>query len=502
MNATQALDALRDRFRRVAALQASIGVLGWDRSTLMPKGGAEARAEQMATLSVLAHELMSESIVGDWLALAENGSSGLDPWQAANLREMRRLWTLARAVPADLVDATERANAACEMRWRDAREQGDFGAVASELDQVVLRAREVANARGAVLGLGAYDALLDEHDEGLRDDAVEKLFDRLTQVLPPLLERILEADALRARPLALEGPFPVPSQRKLAERLMRILGFDFAHGRLDTSHHPFTGGVPEDVRITTRWDEADFASGLMAVLHETGHALYELGLPKAWRNQPVGRSCGMTIHESQSLLIEMQACRTQAFVRFLAPVLRQEFETDGPAWDAANLLRHYRRVERSFIRVDADEVTYPLHVILRHRLERALIAGSLAVRDLPEAWNASLEELLGIRPSSDREGCLQDIHWYSGAFGYFPTYTLGALTAAQLFETALAGHPELPTEIAEGRFETLLRWLRTHVHGLGRLYDSVELTSRACGRPLDTGAFERHLEQRYLAEAG
>jgi carboxypeptidase Taq len=280
---------------------------------------------------------------------------------------------------------------------------------------------------------------------------------------------------------------------------MRVLGFDFEHGRLDISLHPFCGGVPDDVRITTRYNEDDFTQAVMAVIHETGHALYERGLPPAWRHQPVGQARGMSLHESQSLLMEMQASRSRQFIAFVAPLAREAVGGNGPAWDEGNLYRLYTRVKPDFIRVDADEVTYPAHVILRYRLERALIAGDMAVDDLPAAWNAGMKELLGIVPPSDREGCLQDIHWYDGAWGYFPTYTLGAMTAAQLFDAACRANPQIPTSIGRGDFVPLLAWLREHVHGHGARLSNRELLTRATGRPLDPAVFKRHLETRYLS---
>jgi carboxypeptidase Taq len=257
--------------------------------------------------------------------------------------------------------------------------------------------------------------------------------------------------------------------------------------------------VPDDVRITTRYDERDFMSGLLGVLHETGHALYELALPKQWRYQPVGQARGMSTHESQSLLVEMQACRSREFLSFLAPAAKQAFGGEGPAWEAENLERIATRVARSLIRVDADEVTYPLHVILRYRLERALIAGDLALADLPGAWNDGMESLVGVRPPDDRDGCLQDIHWPGGAFGYFPTYTLGAMTAAQLFASAVAADPSITACLAHGDFGPLRRWLGEHVHAQGSRLSPRDLLVAATGKALDPSVFRAHLERRYLA---
>jgi len=282
--------------------------------------------------------------------------------------------------------------------------------------------------------------------------------------------------------------------------MMGKMGFDFHYGRLDISRHPFMSGTPDDARITTRYDEADFMRSLMGVLHETGHALYELGLPKGWRNQPVGRPRSAGVHESQSLIMEMQACRSKGFIAYLAPIAARTFGRAGEnGWDGATLWNAMMRVQPSFIRVDADEVTYPAHVILRYRLEKALVGGELEIADLPSAWNNGMRELLGITPPSDRLGCLQDIHWYAGAFGYFPSYTLGAMMAAQLFDAARRSTPALEASLAEGNFTPLREWLRAHVHGLASRYTSAELLRRATGRPLDAGIFKTHLRNRYLS---
>jgi carboxypeptidase Taq len=289
-------------------------------------------------------------------------------------------------------------------------------------------------------------------------------------------------------------------QRALGLKLMEAVGFDFTRGRLDISLHPFCGGATDDVRITTRYDAADFGRALMGVLHETGHALYEQGRPAGWRHQPVGAARGMSLHESQSLIVEMQACRSRQFFTYLAPLLREAFGRSGPEWSPENLHALNTRVAPGFIRVDADEATYPAHILLRYRLETAMIAGDLAVTDLPGAFNDGMRELLGLAVPDDRVGCLQDIHWPSGAFGYFPTYTLGALAAAQLFRAARTAEPALPGCLAQGDFAPLRGWLRAHVHEVGSLLGTDDLLTRATGAPLGTAAFRAHLETRYLGD--
>jgi carboxypeptidase Taq len=489
---------LEARFARLGALEDATAMLQWDSATLMPVGGAASRAEQLATLKVVCHEILVDPAMADILAGAE-AQHELDQWQRANLAEMRRLFRHATAVPSELVAALSRACSACELRWREARPAGDFAAVLPDLRRVLELVREVAEAKAAALGTAPYEALLDQYEPGGSTAAIDALFDELAAMLPGLIARALEHQARRPAPLAPPGPFPIEAQRQLGVQLMERLGFDFQHGRLDVSLHPFCGGTPDDVRLTTRYEEADFGRALMGVLHETGHALYERGLPEAWRRQPVGHARGMSLHESQSLLIEMQACRSREFIEFAAPLLRKAFHGRGPVWEAENLYRLNTRVQRSLIRVDADEVTYPAHVILRYRLERAMVAGDLAPEDLPGAWNEAMRELVGAVPANDREGCLQDIHWYDGAWGYFPTYTLGAMTAAQLFDAAKRADPRILPGIARGDFAPLLAWLREHVHQKGSRYPMTEIIREATGRALDAGTYERHLETRYVS---
>ncbi|MBE7210260.1 MAG: carboxypeptidase M32 [Gluconacetobacter diazotrophicus] len=487
---------LERRFARLQHLDDALGILGWDKETTMPLGAAEARGEQIATLSVMRHELICASEVADWLDEAD-GDAGLDRMQAANLREMRRDRAHAAGVPAELVEAASRASTRCEVAWRRARAESDFASLLPTLGEVLDTQRTVAQAKGEALGLAPYDALLDQYDPGLRAAAVEPVFGQLERELPELLGAVLERQRGMASPPPFRGPFPVAEQRALGEELMRALGFDATRGRLDVSTHPFCGGATDDVRITTRYDEADFSSALMGVLHETGHALYEQNRPRALIAQPAGRARGMAMHESQSLLVEMQACRSEPFLRWLAGRLERRFGAQ-PAFAPDALVAHYRTVRPGLIRVDADEVTYPAHIMLRFRLERAMIAGNLALPDLPAAFGDGMRTLLGVEVPDDRHGCLQDIHWPGGAWGYFPTYTLGAIMAAQLFGAAVAHDPAVVAELADGRFGTLTTWLRRAIHERGSTASSGEILRDATGSDLDAGAFLSHLRSRYL----
>lgn len=495
-----AYDRLSARFARIATINEAASILGWDSEVIMPPGAGAARADQTAVLSGLAHGMLVEPAVADDLAAAE-AAPPADPWHQANLRLMRKAHTRAVALPADLVEAIARANSLCEQTWRDARRQSDFAAVRPLLTEVFDRARDAAQALSAALSLAPYDALMDDFQPGVTAADVEPVFARYTAFLADALPRAEAHQARHPAPRPLQGRFPEADQARFCRALAERMGLDFRQARLDSSAHPFSGGTPTDQRITTRYDEADPAQALYAVIHETGHAMYESGLPAAWRRQPVGSAAGMAAHESQSLIAEMQAARSDAFLTWLAPALHAAFGGDPAVWTPGNLAALWRRVERSLIRVEADEMTYPAHVALRFSLERALLAGDLAVVDLPGAWNDGMRARLGIVPPDDARGCLQDIHWYAGLIGYFPSYTLGAMAAAQLMAAVRRDVPDLDQALARGDFAPLYGWLRPRVHAQGARLGLNELLTQATGKPLDSADFEAHLTRRYLADA-
>ncbi|UQA56385.1 carboxypeptidase M32 [Polyangium aurulentum] len=489
-----AYDRLKARFARIATLGEAQSMLSWDASAMMPPGGAEARGEQLATLAGLQHELLTAKEVAD--DLAEASAEG--EWEGANLLLMRRAHARATALPTALVEASTRANTACETVWRKAKAKADFAMVAPYLEEVVRLQRQTAAALSVALGMSPYDALMDGFQRGVTAADVEPVFAAYEAFLVDALPRAEAVQAARPSPVRPEGPFPVPAQRALCRRLSERIGLDYTHARLDESLHPFCGGTPTDVRITTLYKEDDFARALLGVLHETGHALYEHGLPRAFARQPVGEQAGMAAHESQSLIVEMQACRTDAFLSFLGPELHKAFGGDPAPYTPENLGRLWRCVKRSFTRVDADEMTYPAHVILRFRLERALIEGKLEVSGLPAAWNEGMRALLGIVPPDDARGCLQDIHWHDGAYGYFPSYTLGAMAAAQLMKAARRDVPGLDEGLSRGDMRPLAGWLREKVHAQGARLGFQDMLRAATGKPLDPGDFMEHLRGRYL----
>ena len=494
-----AYDRLTRNFTRIATIGEAGAMLGWDAAAMMPPGGAGVRGDQLAVLAGLAHGLLVAPEMAADLAAAEATGVAPDPWDAENLRLMRHAHTRATALPADLVEAQARANAACEKIWREARQKSDFSLVRPALAEVLRLVREQAAALAPALRLSPYDALMDGYQRGIGTADVAPIFANYEVFLRAALPRVEELQARQPAPLRPAGPFPADAQEKLCRMLSERAGLDYRHARLDRSAHPFCGGTSSDVRLTTRYNEADFAQALLGVLHETGHALYERGLPEAFRRQPVGEAAGMAVHESQSLIIEMQSCRSDAYLAWLGPQLHASFGGDPAPYAPANLGRLWRHVERGFIRVDADEMTYPAHVILRFRLEQALISGDLNVADLPGAWNDGFYALLGLTPPDDAQGCLQDIHWYDGGFGYFPSYSLGAMAAAQLMAAARRAVPGLDNALGDGDHAKLLGWLRATVHGQGSLLGFNDLLRTATGKPLDPSDFEAHLTARYLS---
>ncbi|CBL47154.1 putative carboxypeptidase [gamma proteobacterium HdN1] len=475
-------------------------ICGWDQSAMMPTGGNEARAEALASLDVLIHNRLTEPSVADWIATASD--EPLTPEQRANLREFRRQWQNASLIPPELVEAHSLANSHCEHAWRSQRPANDWAGFAVNLSAVVANTREIAKIRADALGVSPYNALLALYEPGASTTQLDTLFADLRQWLPSLIQRVAERQSVAEQQkgsaiLIPQGPFPIEQQKQLGLEVMQLLGFNFDRGRLDVSAHPFCGGVPSDVRITTRYDEQDFTRSLMGVIHETGHARYEQNLPYAWRDQAVFQGRSMGIHESQSLFFEMQLARHPAFLALLTPLLNTHFGAQ-PAFAAQNLQRLYTRVQPSLIRVDADEVTYPAHIILRYEIERALIEGDAEVEDIPALWDQKMQEWLGLSTQGDyTNGCMQDIHWPSGAFGYFPSYTLGAMYAAQFRFAIEAEYGDLGTLVERAQLPTVFSWLRKFIWQQGSLLETDELVKNATGSTLNARWFRQHLEQRY-----
>ncbi|MER1978457.1 carboxypeptidase M32 [Pseudocitrobacter faecalis] len=482
-------------FQRLSRFSHLSAIAGWDMFTMMPPGGSNARSEALAELGVLQHQILTDKQVGEWLRNAEQ--EDLNDLEQANLREMARHYQQAALLPESLVEAKSLAGSRCEHAWRTQRPNNDWQGFAENLKDVVKLSREEARIRAQAKGCSPYDALLDIFEPDMTSARLDVLFGDLKSWLPGLLTSAVEKQASKTL-IAPQGPFPVENQRQLGLEAMKRLGFDFNAGRLDVSAHPFCGGVPEDVRITTRYNEHDLLSALFGVIHETGHARYEQNLPRNWLGQPVSHARSTAIHESQSLFFEMQLARSDAFLQHLLPAVVEQFGTQ-PAFEASNFVAWNQRVKPGFIRIDADEVSYPAHVILRYEIERALIDGEIDVDDIPALWDEKMRHWLGLSTEGNyRDGCMQDIHWTDGGFGYFPSYTLGAMYAAQLMHAARNAMPDLESRIASGDFSTLFEWLRQNIWQHGSRFATSQLIQQATGEDLNSRYFREHLTARYL----
>ena len=482
--------------KKISRLEHLEAICGWDQASMMPEGGNQARSEALAELAVIKHELSTAPQLSEWFGQAEGEQ--LEAEELTSLHEMKRSWQQANILPTDLVEQKSLACSKCEHAWRTQREKNDWQGFSENLKEVVELARQEAQIRAEATGLSRYDALLDLYEPGMTTTELDELFSEVKSWLPELIQQIMDRQSqdVTIQPV---GPFPVEQQQDLSRALMTKLGFDFNHGRLDKSVHPFCGGVPTDVRITTRYDEADFTSALMGVIHETGHARYEQGLPEKWAGLPVGKARSMGVHESQSLFFEMQLSRSELFIEILAPLAAETFQrNDDPALSAENLTMLNTRVKPGYIRVDADEATYPAHVILRYEIERDLVEGKIEVEDIPELWDKKMSEYLGISTKSNfADGCMQDIHWTFGAFGYFPSYTLGAMYAAQ-FMAAINKEMNVENLVRERNLQPIFNWLDRHVWKRASTASTDQIMIDSTGERLNAKYFKQHLEQRYL----
>ncbi len=483
------LDAI---WAEIADIEHAEAVLGWDEQVNLPPAAAAGRGDQIATLEGLVHARLTSPELADLLARAE-AHPDLSGARRAWLRAARRRQERAVRIPADLVLEMSRAASAGFAVWQAARQAEAFPRYAPALARNLALARAYADALG---GPDRYAALLGVHEPDVDLGRVEQVFAELRAALVPLVDRVLAAPPLSRA--AFDQPVETGRQLAVGRDAVTAFGYDWARGREDLSAHPFSVSFgPEDCRITTRVDRDDFAAAFFATLHEAGHAIYEQGLPAAWGRSPLGQACSTAVHESQSRLWENIVGRSLPFWEFFAPRLAAEIPEAFGGFGAEDLFRAANVVRRSPIRVEADELTYNLHVLLRFELERALLADDLPVDELPSAWNAGMERLVGIRPESDREGVLQDVHWSQGAFGYFPTYTLGTVLAAQWLEVADRGSPDLWAQVRAGDFSGLLGFLRREIHGRAATVTPDELVRAVTGGPLDCGPYLRYLREKY-----
>jgi len=503
---------------RIHKLETVAQLLGWDEQVNLPSGSAQLRAEQHAVLAETIHAAASNPKLGELIAKLSTAREGaiLGEEERLVVREAQRDYERATRLPVEFVRAKAAQSSVGFHAWAKARAEDDFASYAPVLERNLELAREEAAYLGwdggdqcvsaggdRCVSAGesrAYDYMIDKHDPGLSAAVIEGLFGELRAGLVPLAREIAENDDGRAKAVRarLRG-FPINAQREFLGEVTRRLGFDYERGRIDVSLHPFCAGTGADIRMTTRFNEDEPLDSLFSAIHETGHGLYEQGLPLAHHATALGKAAGMGVHESQSRLWENQVGRSRAFWAFFEPRFREKFEEPLRGISSEELYLAINAVEPTLIRVDADEVTYNLHIILRFEIERQLFSGALKMRDLPEAWRALSRELLGLEPKSDREGVLQDVHWSDGAFGYFPSYCLGNMIAAQLWEAVQAEEPELEADFASGDFGRLLGWLRKNVHAAGKRYDALELTQRVTGKPLSSAPLLRYLRERYVS---
>ena len=493
---TPAYTELQQRQQRLHHLTHLQAIAEWDQSANMPAKGSEARSLAVAEMGGLLHQLSTEPVLKTLLAQAEQEDLSSD--ERANLREIKRAWSASNALPQRLVEAKSLASSRCEHAWRSQRPANDWAGHLPNLREVVALAREEAVCLSEATGLSRYDALMDLYEPGMRSAEVDRVFGDLRTWLPDLIKTV---QAKQAQETVLEpvGPFPKAAQRALGLDAMRLMGFDFDAGRLDESAHPFCGGVPEDVRMTTRYREDNFIPSLMGTIHETGHGRYEQNRPRDWITQPLSQARSMGLHESQSLSFEMQLGSHPAFAKLLSPLVIKHLG-DQPAFAPQNLNRLLTRVHTGLIRVDADEVTYPAHVILRYEIERALMEGEIECEDIPALWDAKMMELLGQDTRGNfKDGCMQDVHWGSGSFGYFPCYTLGAMYAAQWFAAMRRATPTLDAQIEAGQLQPVFDWLQSNIWSQGSRWETPELVRRASGEALNPAHFKAHLQARYLA---
>ena len=503
MTSRDSLSQLRARLAVIADLSQAQAVLSWDENVYLPPAAAPARGQQLATLSRLIHEHATDPALGELLAASgtgDEGAEGESSEDGALVRVARRDFEQATKLPADLVEALTKARSAAQAAWVGARSASDFSAFAPHLQGLL----DLSLRQAELLGYDAhpYDALHDLYEQGSTVERLRGVFSKLRDATVPLVRDLTEHRE-RVRDDVLHQAFPEPEQEAFAVGVIKAFGYDFARGRLDRTVHPFATNFSRyDVRITTRYDPNFLNPALFGTLHEAGHALYEQGVSSRYDRSPLGGGVSLGVHESQSRLWENLVGRSLGFWRWAYPTLQQAFPQQLEEVPLETFYAAVNRVEPSLIRVEADEVTYNLHVMVRFELELALLEGSLRVADLPEAWNAKYQEYLGVTPPNDAQGCLQDIHWSLGMFGYFPTYTLGNLMSVQLFEAAKEALPTLETDTEQGNFSGLLGWLRENVHEHGARYKPADLLRQATGSDLSAEPYVAYLNNKFRALYG
>ena len=487
-------DELLERLKDIDLVNQIGGLLGWDQEVLMPPKAAKLRAEQLSWISRTGHEKLTDSRIGELLEILEQDDN-LNEIQKGNIRLARDSYNKATKLPTDFVAEMAMHKSKSQISWTEARAKNDFSIFRDDLAKMVEMSRQKADYLG--FKEVRYDALLDLYESGLTVSKVDPLFAGLRENVAPLVKQVIENGKKPEMSWVHENNWSKEGQEKLSQSISESIGFDFKAGRRDASTHPFCGGPnPDDVRWTTRYDESDPFGSLYGSLHETGHGLYEQGRPRNLDFQPAGSANGLGVHESQSRLWENQVGRSKEFCEWALPMWKKYFPEQMKNISTDELWRSVNFVEPSLIRVEADEATYNLHIMIRYEIEKKLIAGEIEVDDLPDVWDDMYEEYLGIRAPNRTLGVLQDIHWSFGAFGYFPTYTLGNLYSAQLLTAAKKDLPDYDEDIRTGNFTPLLEWMRRNVHSRGSIITPAELVEEATGRPPSPNDFVEYLKQK------
>jgi len=490
------------KLKEVSVLGGISGLLGWDEMVMLPPGAVECRGQQKEALAGVMFDKRTDAELGRLLAevkaAIDAGQSGLSPYECATIRDAHKDFVRTTAIPKDLAQAMAKLEIEAYVAWVQAREQSDFSKFAPYLQQWVDLNKQ--KAKHIDPKSDPYDVLLDDYEKGMTSKRLDEIFAQVRQGLMPLIQAIKAKGAASIDDSIVKGEFDVDKQAALCKQVALDIGFSLEKGRLDVSVHPFTGGAHStDVRMTTRFKPDNVMEGLTGAIHETGHALYEQGRNLDYDGLPVNQALSMGVHESQSLLWERMVALSPPFATYLLPRLKEAFPgkfdkaTPDMLFRAANVVQ-----DPSYIRVESDEVTYPMHVILRYEIERGLISGAIQVNDVPKIWNEKMQQYLGVTPPTEAKGCLQDVHWGAGLFGYFPTYTLGAIYACQIYAKAQQDIPGLSERIEKGQFAELKSWLNKNVHELGSLHDSGdELMKAVTGSPLNPQFFLEYLNKKY-----
>ena len=492
---TTAIEALRQHLGTVRDLQHTIGLLSWDQRTHMPRGGNHTRAEQLSTLSHIHHDLFTSEKTARLLDAVNVSDYADDSFEARLVKLTHHQYERQRKLPPEFVARSAKLRSIAGHAWEEARAKSDYELFYPHLTAIIATVREQAELYG--YNEHPYDALLDGYERGMTTKDVHRIFDELKAGIVPLVKRIAEHGDDK-RDACLHGDYAEAKQEAFGKMVVTAFGYDWQHGRQDRSAHPFCINFGrDDVRITTRFNPQWISPALFGTMHEAGHAMYEQGMHPDLARTPLERGTSLGIHESQSRMWENVVGRSRPFWQHFYPELQRTFPERLNHVDLETFYRAINTVKPSLIRVEADEVTYNLHILLRFELELALLEGAIGADELPEAWNAKSQELFGITPTSYANGVLQDIHWSSMMFGYFPTYTLGNVLASQFYATALQQHPEIETEMAQGKFSTLLNWLRENIHQHGSKYTPNELIERVTGRPMETKPFLDYLQTKF-----